>query len=254
MPKTRRHKQTDENSEMILEELKKLHTRIDDIEKISTNSVHRTIPIHHEPCGDGPQYNERQSNNNASSDTNSSQLELHLPLGLEAPQAPFQAPRCVLPSFDGTGSLKKFQTHFSDVSIINNWNLQQQGIWLKMCLEGKARDILHDDSHDYKEIMDRLNGRFGDHLLRKQYEILLPTRKRKPNETLADLASDIRQMSNIVYKELNSEIQEQMTMKHFIMAMEPPAAQYELSQSQAKTLDDLVSTAQVLRTRKCLGE
>ena len=93
--------------------------------------------------------------------------------------------------------------------------------------------------------MDRLNRRFGDHLLRKQYEILLPTRKRQANESLADLASDIRLMCDIVYKDLESAIKEKMAIKHFNMAIEAPAAQYELAKSQANTLDELVAAAQV---------
>ena len=112
-----------------------------------------------------------------------------------------------------------------------------------MCLDGNAREVLHDDFRDYDSIINRLQTRFGDHLLKKRFEIILPTRKRKSNEKLTELASDIRYMTNIVYEDLSPSTREKMAVKHFIMAIESPAAQYELSQRNDETLDSILEAA-----------
>ena len=158
----------------------------------------------------------------------------------------YKAPKCSLPTFDGTGSLKKFLRHFDDVCIINGWHLQREkGMWLKICLEGRARDILHDNTQEFLNICQRLHNSFGDHLKKCKYEIILPTRKRKFNEALVDLANDIREMSSVVYEELDNQTQEKMAIKHFIMALNSPQAQYELAQKNATSLDEILASAQL---------
>ena len=165
---------------------------------------------------------------------------------LPAEEPAYRAPKCSLPTFDGTGSLKKFLRHFGDACIINRWHLQREkGMWLKMCLEGRARDVLHDNTHEFLDICQRLHNSFGDHLKKRKYEIMLPTRKRKFNESLVDLATDIREMTNVVYGELDNHTREKMTIKHFIMALDSPQAQYELTQNNATSLDEILASAQI---------
>ena len=74
----------------------------------------------------------------------------------------FQPSKCSLTTFSGNESLKKFRAHLNDACCINNWHSQQEkGIWLKMCLEGRAREVLHDDIQDFDTIINRLATRFG---------------------------------------------------------------------------------------------
>jgi hypothetical protein len=133
----------------------------------------------------------------------------------------FHAPVCNLPTFDGNGRINKFMAHFEDICTLNNWTTAyEKGIWLKICLAGHARDVLYDNTSNFNIICSRLQTRFGEHLLKQKYEMLLPLRKRQPKETLYQLASDIRQMVNIVYDELDHTTIERMAIRHFITALE----------------------------------
>ena len=156
-----------------------------------------------------------------------------------------RAPICPLPSFNGKTSLKVFKEDFENVCIINNWNEQEKVMWLRMCLTERAKDVLHDNTRNFPLIMNRLNARFGEQLLKRRYELLLPNRKRRNKESLPDLAADIRKMVDIVYEELDYMIREKMAIKHFIMSLEAPLLQYELTQRNAQYLDEVLEAAQI---------
>ena len=158
----------------------------------------------------------------------------------------YNAPICSMPSYNGSGSLKKFLSQFKDVCIINNWKaIEVKGMWLKMCLSERARDILYDNCADFDTLITRLHSRFGDHLMKQKYEMILPSRRRRQKEKLFHLADDIRHMVNIVYDELHPTSRERMAVKHFIMALNSPSAQYELSQRNFDTLDKALEAAQL---------
>jgi len=81
--------------------------------------------------------------------------------------------------------------------------------------------------------------------MKQKYELILPARRRKHQEKLPHLANDIRNMANIVYEELHPITRERMAVKHFITALESPAAQYELSQRKFDSLDNALEAAQL---------
>ena len=117
--------------------------------------------------------------------------------------------------------------------------------WLKQCFKGRAKDILYDECSDISVIWSRLENRFGDHLMRQKYSVSLPNRKRQQNESLIDLADDIRRMSNVVYFDLQYEQKERMAVMHFLNALHSPMAQYDISQKAPKSLEEALNIATV---------
>lgn len=263
MPRTRRSKRTpspspqqDDShilpSQLIMDELRKIRSDMNVLREEQS-----AIKATYNGQNDSSFHQSRVQSNTSSNaqisgflnQNNSSQEHgLSSPSGYPISPIPatFQSSKCALPTFNGKGSFKNFKAHFEDACLINGWHLQtEKGIWLKMCLEGHARDVLHDNVQNFDTIIHRLQSRFGDQLLKQRYEMILPNRRRKPNEKLSDLANDIRNMVNVVYEELHENIKEQMAIKHFTMALESPAARYELSQRQHGTLDAVLEAAQV---------
>ena len=247
MPRTRKNKQSEGNDQSsLLTEIRQLRDELNDLRQgggdqalSPRGQASRTSQIQLPPA--------RQPTARQSQSAYDCQEEplMFEPAPAIRPAISFSSPKCELPKFDGSGSLKKFQARFRDTCIINNWHSQEEkGIWLKMCLESRARDILHDETQDFDSLMQRLQVSFGDHLLRKRFEMSLPSRRRKPNEPLLSLAHDIRNMTDIVYEDLDRSTRERMAIRHFIMAIESPSAQYELARSSAETLDEIVSIAQ----------
>ena len=117
--------------------------------------------------------------------------------------------------------------------------------WLKQCIKGRAKDILYDECSDISVMWSRLENRFGDHLMRQKYSVSLPNRKRQQNESLINLADDIRRMSNVVYFDLQYEQKERMAVMHFLNALHSPMAQYDISQKAPKSLEEALKIASV---------
>ena len=153
-------------------------------------------------------------------------------------------PICTLPTFDGNGSLRQFQLQFQDMEIMNGWDSDDvKVLWLKQSLRGKARDILYDACYDIATIWNRLEARFGEHLVLRRYEKALPSRKRQQNETLGQLADDIRRMSSLVYADIHPTQRERLTIQHFVEALDQPAIQYDVKQKSPVTLDEALEIA-----------
>ena len=131
--------------------------------------------------------------------------------------------------------LKKFLSQFNDVCIINNWRaIEIKSMWLKICLSKRACNNLYNCA-DFDTLITRLHSRFGDHLMKQKYEMSLPSWCRHQREKLFHLAADICRTVNIVYDELHPATRERIAVKHFIMALNSPSAQYELSQYNFET-------------------
>ena len=115
-------------------------------------------------------------------------------------------PLCKLPDFDGSSNLKKFRVAFTEFCQMNGYVSEQEiTFWLKQCLKSPAKDILYDGCSDLNVIWWRLETRFESHLLFQKYSVSLPARKRQKNESLTKLADDIRNMSDIVYYDLQQD-------------------------------------------------
>ena len=95
-----------------------------------------------------------------------------------------------------------------------------------------------------KELWSRLESRFGESLKIRQYERLLATRVRRHDESLTDLADDIRKMSLIVFHGINYHAQERLTISYFTRALPDVDIDYDISQQQPATLDEPLLIAQ----------
>ena len=155
-------------------------------------------------------------------------------------------PLCELPSFDSSSELKMFRHNFQEFCEMNGYVTEREvTFWLKQCIKGRAKDILYDECSDISVIWSRLENRFGDHLMRQKYSVSLPNRKRQQNESLINLADDIRRMSNVVYFDLQYEQKERMAVMHFLNALHSPMAQYDISQKAPKSLEEALNIASV---------
>ena len=115
-------------------------------------------------------------------------------------------------------------------------NEREVAFWLKQCLKGQAEPYYSEVS-DLNKLWENLETRFGDHLLVQRYLHVLPNRKRQSNESLADLSSDIRRMSDIVYDGVPFAQKERLAIQHFLSALNDPQASYDVSCKKPETLE-----------------
>ena len=146
-------------------------------------------------------------------------------------------PICDFPEFDGTGSLKLFKQRFLEICYMSGIdNEREVAFWLKQCLKGQAEPY-YSEVLNLNKLWENLETRFGDHLLVQRYLHVLPNRKRQSNETLADLSSDIRRMSDIVYDGVPLVQKERLAIQHFLSALNDPQASYDVSCKKPDTLE-----------------
>ena len=62
-------------------------------------------------------------------------------------------------------------------------------------------------------------------------------RKRQSNDSLADLSSDIRRMSDIVYEGVPFAQKERLAIQHFLSALNDPQASNDVSCKKPETLE-----------------
>lgn len=167
---------------------------------------------------------------------------------IPASATPSQRPNFTPPPFDGRGDFREFKSVFQDAIAVNGWSSEAtKSSWLRISLRGTARSVIHTSNDTYNEMMERLEARFGDVMKQTMYEQLLPARRRRSQEPLHILADDIRKMCAVVYADLPPRTQEVMAIRHFGMALNDGAAQYELTTQQPRTLEEAV---QLITTRE----
>lgn len=145
------------------------------------------------------------------------------------------------PTFDGRTDFKEFKSLFEDAISVNGWMQEDtQAQWLRVSLRGSARSVINSNEDTYQTLMGRLEARYGDVVRRTAFEQQLPTRRRRSGEPLHQVADHIRLMCSVVYADLPPTTQERMAIKHFGMALNDGAAQYELSRERPETLEQAV--------------
>ena len=167
----------------------------------------------------------------------------HVPVSRIPPK--LSKPVTELPVFDGTGDLSTLKILFEECAVLNQLEGELiTSIWLKQCLKGAARDaVLFEKLTSTDHIFQILESRYGSRLLRQKYDNMLDHRKKKPDESMAELANDIRKMVEVVYFDADSKTRVKMSIKHFIKAIPNIHARYELSSCGLTTLEEIVEKA-----------
>ena len=152
-----------------------------------------------------------------------------------------------LPTFDGSSDLAMFRIMFEECATLNRWEGEMvKSIWLKQCLRGAARDaVLFEKVTSTDHIFQILDSRYGSKVLVQKYDAILDHRKKKPNESMSELANDIRKMVEVVYCDSDRKTRERMSIKYFIKAIPNINARYELTSSGLTVLEQVVERAAI---------
>ena len=150
-----------------------------------------------------------------------------------------------LPKFDGTGDLTVFKLLFQECVELNGWEDDQIiTLWLKQCITGAAKEcILFEHITDSRSVFERLDSRYGNHLLIQKYTIILENRRKRRDETLSDLANDIRKMVEVVHHDCDQHTRQKMAISNFIRALPSVHIKYELNKDRPATLEEAVQRA-----------
>ena len=126
--------------------------------------------------------------------------------------------------FSGVTSVETFLIQFGVCSEYNHWSDTDKAAQLKCCLSGSAAQILWDGGANadmsYSELVGKLKARFGATGLHERFAAELRSRRRRHNETLAELHADVKRLMALAYPEsAHSSLGQVIARDHFISAL-----------------------------------
>ena len=151
------------------------------------------------------------------------------------------------PDFDGSGSFHDFLVQFELIAEMNCWDQSAMAIELAASLRGSAVAILSDlqpsERRNYGQLVFALKTRFEPDNQTQLYRAQLKTRIRRNNETLPELAQDIRKLVRLSNPVATSDIRESLAKDSFVDALNDRDLEFAVFQSQAQNLNDALRAA-----------
>jgi hypothetical protein len=130
------------------------------------------------------------------------------------------------------------------VAKVNNWPLEQKGLYLAVSLRGQAQAILgdlpHEDQSSYDILVNALEERFVPPSLTELYRVQFRERKKKASESLPELGQVLRRLSNLAYSTAPRDVRETLAKEQFIDALHDSDMRLKVTQSRPRNLDDAI--------------
>ena len=148
--------------------------------------------------------------------------------------------------YDGKTPWKPYLKHFEMCAAINGWDDKAKCQYLAVLLTGSAQQTLSSlqaEAKDYKRLVKSLESRF-DPLGRKElHRAQLRNRRRKPSESLVEMAEEVRQLVEKVYADLPEDSRDRMGRDHFLDALLDSEIRTRIIQMRTSSLDEAVAAA-----------
>jgi len=147
--------------------------------------------------------------------------------------------------FDGTTSLETFLVKFENCAEFNQWTEKEKLAHLWASLQKEAAQLLW-GAHElsYEELVDKLRKRFGSRGMEERFQTELRCRRRKRDETIRELAQDIRRLLTLAYPGEQSRVIEHIGRDAFLAALDDPEFELKIRERDPSDLDTAVCLAQ----------
>lgn len=118
--------------------------------------------------------------------------------------------------YSGSEDWEEYINHFTLCSELGKWSEQESVLALAASLRGPARtfyiSLPKEEKYDYSLLIRELSQRFGSSRQQSRWLSRLEGRKRKPDESIASLGDDLRQMSQRAHPNLDARAQEALAL------------------------------------------
>lgn len=157
-------------------------------------------------------------------------------------------------TYDGSGSWRDYQSHFEACASINQWTMEQKGLFLAVSLRGQAQGVLgnlpDDRQQHYSVLIKSLEDRFAPPHQTELYRAQLRSKRQKAGETLPELGQTIRRLTTLAYSTAPADVLETLAKEQFIDALSDGDSRIRIKQCRPKTLNEAVQLAVELETFK----
>lgn len=141
--------------------------------------------------------------------------------------------------YDGTEDWEEYISHFEVCAELGRWRPYDRVLALAAALKGPARtfyiSLSTAEKRDYDVLIQRLGQRFGSTRQQNRWLSRLEARKRKPGESIAALADDLRQMAQRAYTDLDNRAQEVLALNQLYKNV-APEVKYQCTSHECRTV------------------
>ena len=149
--------------------------------------------------------------------------------------------------FDGTTPWEDYKAQFEVIADLHNWSPAVMAMCLAASLKGDAQAVLSDldvaARRDYQSITDALTRRFSPTHQTEVHRIQLKNRFRKRDESLPELAHEVRRLTRQAYPNAPVELLVILARDHFIDALDDPDLRLGVYQARPQTMEEAVKAA-----------
>jgi len=136
---------------------------------------------------------------------------------------------------------------FMNCAKHNKWTRADKLAYLRNSLDKEAANILWDYGTEVTESLSGLTrileSRFGGQAVSDKHRIELRNRRRRKNETLQSLHSDVRRLAALAYPEAQPKTREVISCDHFLDAIADPDLELKIRERQPSDLDSALNIA-----------
>ena len=146
--------------------------------------------------------------------------------------------------YSGSTCVETFLVKFEAAAKHNGWDKREKAAHLMAALDGSAALLLW-ELHDptYNQIVDKLRRRYGSQEQQEKFKVELRVRKRKPNESLQELAQDIERMVSLAYPGAEQSTRETFATDFFIDALDNHSLAYKIREREPQSINSALTQA-----------
>ncbi|CAC5405166.1 unnamed protein product [Mytilus coruscus] len=147
-------------------------------------------------------------------------------------------------TYDGLGSWQDCIVHFEMIAEINGWDENTKALELATCLRESAKAILSDLRPDlrrsYAHLVAALTSRFQPSNQAELYRAQMKSKSRNKDQSLPELAQDIKRVTRLAYPTAPIEVKEQLARDCFIDSLNDADLELAIFQGKTNSIDDSV--------------
>ena len=147
--------------------------------------------------------------------------------------------------FNGHGCFETFLAQFENCSSYNRWNNSDKAAHLRWSLTGAAAQLLWAaEGLTCKELLEKLRCRYSGKGMEERFQTELRCRRRHREESLRELAQDIRRLMTLAYPGEKSTFAEHIARDVFLTALNDPEFELKIREREPVDLDEALKLAQ----------
>ena len=158
-----------------------------------------------------------------------------------------EKPKVFPAMYDGNTNWVDYEVHFSMVAEINGWDDRSKAVFLAASLRGSAQSVLSDlderSRHSFRQLRAALNRRFGQDNQTELFRAQLRLRRKKADETLPQMAQDIRRLVRLAFPTADEHVREALAKEGFLDALVDTDLKWQVVQARPPTLDEAARVA-----------